>query len=341
MFKTVFTAASLAAASLFAAGASAQTIDVMVMQSDADPNSLEKGTQIQNSMLLEFQKVLNSPNVISYMRQFGIEGMDVIDETAVVAANPGYDLSRTRRSDQELLTLVRQIRNISVDATILYTVYARAVKDPFTGINNLQASLQYRVIGRDGKFLGGDNMALDTTGTPLTGCATAVGGQAPDPLCVRQAVVDNISRLAQDGANKIALQIAALIGQNYGSAQPLAPPVVAPGAPQTITPTPVARGNLSDPCSNLPVDYVISFSGIEPRQKNAIEEFMASWACAMNLELQDNNFSGISYRYKTRADRSRIVRNIRQMGEMMGMIVETNLRGQNEIIVETVGLRRN
>jgi hypothetical protein len=340
MLRTLFAAAFAAGAVTLAPhAAQAQTVDIIVLQSDQDPNSLERGTQIQNAMLIEFQKVLNSPNVISYMRQFGIQGMDVADEKAVIVANPGYDTTRTRRSDEELLTLVRQIPNQDFDATVLYTIYARAVPDPYTRISLLQATLQYRVIGRDGRFLGGDNMALDTTGIPITGCAAAVAGQAPDPLCVRQLVSENVGRLAQDAANKIALQLAALIGQggDYSSAPadpinaPIRDPQYSPGLSQST----------GGPCANLPATYVISFEGVEGRQKNAIEEFMASWVCAENLEVVDDSFTTITYRYKTTADRGRILRNIRQMADMMGILVETGLRGQNEIQVETIGLRRN
>jgi len=340
MLKSLL-AAALAAGAVAATpqAATAQTVDVIVLQLDHDPNSLEKDTQIQNGMLIEFQKVLNSPNVQSYMRQFGIEGMDVYGERALVVQNPGYDTTRTRRSEEELLTLIRQIPNFSPDASILYTLYARAVEDPYTRISLLQATLQYRVFGRDGRFLGGDNMALDTTGIPLTGCATAVAGSAPDPLCVRQAVTENVGTLAQDAANKIALQLAALIGETVAAPAPPAANAAIHGT--RMAPQSGLSQNRGGPCANLPATYVVSFEGVEGRQKNAIEEFMASWACAENLEVVDDSFTTITYRYKTTANRGRILRNIRQMADMMGIIVETGLRGENEIRVETVGLRHN
>ncbi|MBJ3774282.1 hypothetical protein [Acuticoccus mangrovi] len=337
MLKSIFrAAAAIGALGLAPIAASAQTVDVLILQSDQDPNSLERGSQIQNGMLLEFQKVLNSPNVVSYMRQFGIEGMDVADEKAVILTNPGYDTTRTRRSDEELITLSRQIPGHSFDAIVLYTLYARAVPDPYTKISLLQASIQYRVLGRDGRFLGGDNMNLDTSGIPFTGCAAAVAGQQPDPYCVRQLVLDNVSRLAQDAANKIALQLAALVGRS-APAQPATTNAAIGGGGTSVPLT----GSTGGACGNIPVTYIVSFEGVEGRQKNAIEEFMSSWACAMNLELQDDSLSTVSYRYKTTADRRRIVRNIRQMADMMGLIVETSLRGETEIAVETIGLRHN
>jgi len=266
--------------------------------------------------------------------------MDAYGERALIVQNPGYDTTRTRRSEEELLTLIRQIPNFSADAAMLYTLYARAVEDPYTRISLLQATLQYRVFGRDGRFLGGDNMALDTAGIPLTGCATAVAGQGPEDLCVRQAVTENVGRLAQDAANKIALQLAALIGQSapsYGGAGSSNSAIQGTGsAPQSGLSQ--SRGG---PCANLPATYVVSFEGVEGRQKNAIEEFMASWACAENLEVVDDSFTTITYRYKTTANRGRILRNILQMADMMGIIVETGLRGENEIQVETIGQRRN
>lgn len=344
MMKT-FLAAAVAVGALAAAPtvASAQTVDVLVMQADGDPNSLERGTQVQNAMLIEFQKSLNAPAIQSYLARYGIQGLDVIDEKAAILQNPGYDTTRTRRSDEELLTLVRQIPNQSIDAVILYTLYARAVADPYTKINLLQASLQYRVFGRDGRFLGGDTTALDTSGIPFTGCAAAIAGQGPDPLCVRQLVADNVSTLAADAGNRIALEIASLVGSAYGrpvQQQPQIQPQTGGYQPSPVQPTyqPTYGG---EGCNNLPTAWIVTFKGIDGRQMNAVEEFMRSWNCYLDHELEAGTTTTIKYRYKSTADRVRILRNIRQMFEAMGVFVDVRTQGERELLVEAVNLRTN
>lgn len=342
MLKSIVAAVMTVGALATGSAATAQTVDVMVMQSDADPNSLRRGIQVQRGMLNIWNASLNAPAIGSYLQRYGLQGLDTYDETAaIVDSGLGYDTSRERRRDEELLSLAFGIPGQSLDAVVLYSIYAKAVPHPYTGVSLLRASMQYRVINRDGRYLAGDNVELSTEGIPLTGCAAQIENIAPDAQCVRDAVTTNLGRMAADAANRIALQIAAIIGEQYGSAGGTGAGANAAidGAPGDVAAAGAPRAN--GVCDNLPVTYLVTFAGIDDRQKNAIEEFMNSWSCVMNLEQEDESLTQITYRYKTRADRTRIMRNIRLMFEAMGVFVDPRTQGEREIYVEAVTLRSN
>ncbi|MEM7693571.1 MAG: hypothetical protein AAF318_03915 [Pseudomonadota bacterium] len=341
MFLKAFTAAATALAAFAITPAMSQTVDVLVLQEDWDAESVPRDSRIQRGMLIEFNKVLNMPPFQAQMRQYGLQGMNVYDENALALG--WYDSSRVRRSDEELIQFARQIPGYSLDAIVLYTLYARAVKDPYTQVALLQSSIQYRVLSvKDGRFLDGDNMELNTSGTPLTGCAAGVAGAAPDRSCVQQFVLRNAASMANDAAAKIALRLAALLGGGASSPTPAPGTGIVLNAPGTAAPAPIAAAPaVGNQCANLPITYLVQFQGISSTMQNAAEEFMSSWACAMGLELENATLTGITFRYQTRADRRRILRNIRQMGEMMGIFFEPRLDGERTIVAEAIPIRSN
>lgn len=319
-----------------------QTVKVLVMQEDWDQESLERDNRIQRAALIAWQKVLNAPSYQNFMQQFGLGGLDVYDETAV--SMNFYDSNRTRRQDEELIQLARQISSVKLDAIILYTLYARAVEDPYTKVALLQAAMQYRLLDvKSGRFLGGDTVDIDTAGMPFTGCAANLNGTPADPHCVKEFVAKYAERMAEDAANRVAMQVGALLGRNYGN-QTYTPPAGSSGGGSgtdmsAVVPQPGMGGG--NACANIPTSYVITFTGINQNQMNAIEEYMASWQCAIDMDVQDQSMSMIRFEYKTRADQGRILRNIRLMSELMGMTVEPTVGSPNLINVEAFQLRSN
>lgn len=319
----------------------ARAVKVLVMQEDQDPTSLERNTRIQNAVLSVFNQTLHAPAYKEHLDRFGLDGLDVYDETAV--SMQFYQQDRTRRTDEELIALSRQVRNPRLDVVVLYTLYAKAVSDPYTQIANLQLSLKYKALNvKDGRYLGGDNISLDNAGVPFTGCAAGLRGQASDSHCVLEFVAEHAETLARDGGNKLALQVAALLGQSYGSAAggDLPDPIgdEADEEADTIAGQPAGS---SPVCSNVPTSYQITFRGFSQKQINFIEENIAFWKCVLNFEASDSRFSEVTYEYKTRASKQRILRNIRIMTELLGEVVEPKTQGDNEIIVEALTLRAN
>ena len=334
-----------AAAVTFAPAASAYaqaTVKMMVMQEDSDPESVARNNRIQREVLTEFQRVLNSPDYARITQQLGLDGLDVYDETAQTMDSIG-DVDKARRTDQELLSIVRTLPDIDMDVVLLYTLYAKAVDNPYADFQTLQTSINYRVVNvPDGRVLGTDTVRTDLAGIPFTGCAANIAGTAADPHCVKEFVGEHAGRIAADAANKIAIQVASFLGTSYGGSVQGAIDDVDSGMIDEKVAAVQPNVSVGGQCpAGIPRTYNITFSGIDSQDMSAVEEYLDSWACRMEVNAKDSSFSQITYEYKTRADKQRILRNLRLMGELMGMITEVKTEGSNDIVVTNLRLRSN
>ena len=337
------TAAAMFGICAMTGAASAATINVLVMQEDWDPESLPRNNRIQNAVLSTINQTLNAPAYQSKLRQYGIDGMDVYDETALTLNF--YQQDRQRRTDEELISVVRSVDNPQIDVVIPYTIYARAVTDPYSQIVKLQMSMNYRAIDvRDSRFVGGDNLDIDTKGISFVGCAAGLNGTPADPHCIKEFVSKNGEKLARNAGNKLAIQLAAQLGRQYGGGSSSQGAGGNDGINDSIG-TDVAalprRGAGGGGCDNRPSTFAVTFRGFEQRQMNAVEEYMAYWKCALDLDVTGSDFSEITFSYKTRSDQQRILRNIRLMLELMGVVAEPTTEGSNGIVVEALGIREN
>lgn len=325
--------------------ARAQTIKVLVVQEDWDKASIQRNNRIQRAVLNTFNAALNSPAYRERMqRQHGISGMDVYDETATTIRFYGQD--RARRSDEELITIARQIKNPVIDVVVLYTIYAHAVKDPYTRIAKLQLSLNYRTLDtRSGRFLGGDNIDIDRDGVPLVGCATDIADTPADEHCVKEFVASHAERLARDAGNAMALRLAGLLGRQYGTRNPNYDPND-PGKMIDDNGNPVHTGRIAslhkgDRCPNIPTTFKLEYEGFSPKQMTFVEENMSQWRCALDLDTVTSSLTNMAYEYKTRANHGQTLRNIRLMLELMGLDGEARDHENNRIVVRVIGLRND
>lgn len=346
MLKKLTAALFVAAASLSAAGAAdAQTIKVLVLQEDWDNTSLQRNNRIQRAVLNTWQQTLNSPAYREMMARYGIAGMDVYDETGVTL--DFYQQDRQRRSDEELIRLAEQVRNPTIDVVVLYTLYARAVKDPYTQVSKLLMSMSYRALDvKSKRYFGGDNIDLDRDGIPLLGCATALHGQAPDEHCVKEFVSTYGERLARDAGNALSLRLAALIGEHYGSAGgvPSDPGKLGSAdgyVPDAGTGDNYAAVNPGAGCPNIPTTFIITYEGFSQPQMTFAENNMSQWRCALDLDAVDQSYANATYEYKTKANIGQTMRNIRLMMELAGINADIRNQSGNEILVRAFGLRSN
>lgn len=342
--KNLLLAAAATATTFFAAApvvADVPTINVLVVQEDWDEDSLIRNNRIQNAVLNTLNQTLHAPAYQSVLQRYGISGMDVYDETSLTL--DFYQQDRQRRRDEELISIGRTINNPEMDVLVPYTIYARAVTDPYTQVVKLQMSLNYRALNiRDGRWMGGDNLDIDTAGVPFTGCATGINGTPADPHCVKEFVSQYGEQLARNAGNKLAIQLAGSLGRAYGAA-PSTGSVADPNAGDTNA---VVSGETMayqavQGCGNIPTTFQVKWIGFEQRQVNAIEEHMNFWKCALDTDLVESDFSEVTFSYKTRADKARVVRNIRLMLELLGQVAEPRTEGSNTIVVEALGIREN
>ncbi|MEL6288965.1 MAG: hypothetical protein AAFQ35_09330 [Pseudomonadota bacterium] len=296
-------------------------------------------------MLNTWNNTLNSPAVLRQMKQYGIEGLDVYDETAVTLKF--YNQDRTRRRDAELISLARQIRNPRIDVVVLYTLYARAVEAPYTKATKLLTSMSYRALDvRSGRFFGGDNLEIDPDGVVMTGCATKRAGVNPDRHCVKEFVSRYGERLARDSGNALALRLAALLGQQYGdgvsTASATDDKIGDSDGFEAEADSGIRTAGISR-CKNIPTTFIIDYQGFTPRQKSLIEANMSNWRCGLDLDaaVGGSSLVNAAYEYKTRLNEGQLLRQIRLMAELMGVVAEIRNKGTNTIEVRAIGLRTN
>lgn len=316
------------------------TINVLVVQEDWDEDSLIRNNRIQTAVLNTLNQTLHAPAYQSVLQRYGISGMDVYDETFLTLGF--YEQDRQRRRDEELISIAQTVNNPEMDVLVPYTIYARAVTDPYTQIVKLQMSLNYRALNiRDGRWMGGDNLDIDTAGVPFTGCATGINGTPADPHCVKEFVSQYGEQLARNAGNKLAIQLAGSLGRAYGSApaEGYTDPAAA-GTNAAVSGETMAYQAVQG-CGNIPTTFQVQWVGFEQRQINAIEEHMNFWKCALDTDVTDSDFSQVTFSYKTRADKARVVRNIRLMLELLGQVAEPRTEGSNTIVVEALGIREN
>ena len=343
MKKTLITAAFAALAMCSASAvAHAATINMVVIQEDADGESVARNNRIQNAVLNTINQTLNAPAYQSALQRAGITGMDVYNERALTLEF--YDQSRQRRAQPEIISLLRSITP-KMDIGVFYTLYARGVQDPYTKVVKLQMSMAFQALNvADGRIMGGDNLDIDTAGVPFTGCAASLNGTPADPHCVKEFVSQYGERLARNAGNKLAIQLAAMLpragfsaGGNSGAGSDggdIKDASTGGGAIGTGAGT-------GDACGNLPTSFNVTFRGFEQRQMNAVQEYMEFWQCAMDLDVTDQDLSQITFVYKTRASQGRTLRNIRLMMDSLGQIAEPQTQGSNQIVVERIGQRNN
>ncbi len=326
--------------------AAAQTIRVLILQDDSDKTSLLRNGRIQSSVLNSWNQTMHGPAYQQILRQYGISGMNVYDETALTLRF--YQKPRHRRPPEEIIALARQIHNPEIDALVIYTLYAKAIQDPYTHVQTLRLSMNYRALGvKDGSYLGGGNLDLDTHGVVITGCAAGLNGQHADSHCVSEFVASHAEQLARDGGNKLSLQLAALLGQKYGNRSAAQnnrdqKPSLKDNQNNIIQGTNTYNNSNSymrhKACGNIPATYIVKYQNFSSRQINFIEGNMENWKCKMDLDTIKSSFSDVSFEYKTRSSQQRILRNIRLMTELMGLVVEAKTNGNNQIIVKSLAL---
>ncbi|MEZ5769186.1 MAG: hypothetical protein R3D80_17080 [Paracoccaceae bacterium] len=342
--KTLLIAAAASVTTFFAAApvvADVPTINVLVVQEDWDEDSLIRNNRIQTAVLNTLNQTLHAPAYQSVLERYGISGMDVYDETFPDAPvlRTGPPASSRRRAD-----LDRPDDQQPRDGR------ARALHDLRPcGHRSLHPDRQAADVAQ---LPGAQHprRPLDGRGQPrhrhrrraLHRLCDRHQRHPADPHCVKEFVSEYGEQLARNAGNKLAIQLAGSLGRAYGSA-PSEGTVVDPAAGETnaaVTGETMAYQAVQG-CGNIPTTFNIKWIGFEQRQINAIEEHMNFWKCALDTDLVDSSFAEATFSYKTRADKARVVRNIRLMLELLGQVAEPRTEGANTIVVEALGIREN
>lgn len=286
--------AALGLGLLAEAPAQAQTsvkrVNILVMSDDTDTEAVPRFNRIFNRVQARMMETLN------------VRGYQVYDETAsgleVAATN------RVRRSEAELIEVARAVR-VPIDAAVVYRIYASSRKSPSGAISRPEVRVEARVLNvRSGQFV----------------TAFEAGGYQLPPLpvnCDRECLLERVGQeadlISADVASGIVDRLTAFIGP---SAQPPAGPAVVAG-PGPLGAAPAVAGDACPPV--LPTAYQIRFRDFQPEEVSQIEELLVRFACYESHRPTRVGGSVADYWYETRSDQARLMRNLRQMLDYLGV----------------------
>ncbi|HYF54756.1 MAG TPA: hypothetical protein VEA41_10905 [Salinarimonas sp.] len=280
------------ALSLAAPAALAQTpvkrVNVLVMSDDSDTDAVPRFNRIFNRVQARMMETLN------------LKGYQVYDETA-----SGLDVAptnRVRRSEGELIEVARAVR-VPIDAAVVYRIYASSRKSPSGAISRPEIRVEARVLNtRSGQFV----------------TAFEAGGYQLPPLpvnCDRECLLERVGAeadlIAADVASGVVDRLTAFIGL-----PPAAPPALVAGAPAVGGALAVAA-EVCPPV--LPTAYQIRLRDFQPEEVSQVEELLVRFACYESHRPTRVGGSVADYWYETRSDPARLMRNLRQMLDFMGV----------------------
>jgi hypothetical protein len=289
IFEARFLTATLAfagALTITAPAAAADRSNIVVMGEEADMDSVPRDSRVHRRI----EEALKE--------QLYIRGFDVYDETAATLGTtvPG----RKRRTDAELIDVVRGARRPPMDGVVLFTAYASAEELGYT--TRIQARLTGRVLAvHSGQHLGSFEVAAADIRAPAN-CSRS---------CVLEAIGDQVSLLAQDLGVVLAAKLRA------------------------ITPAPVAG---TAPAGIPFGGFSLLFNGFDATERRGIEEYLVAFVGYRSHRPVRAGTTYIEYWYETAADGARLERNINLMLEHLGFRGRVAFSG-TKVTVDRVGVR--
>jgi len=283
--------------------------NVLIMGEDADKDTVPRHSRV-------FNRVLNA--LVSELSQ---KGFKVYDETGVSLniTNPG----RVRRTDAELVTVARRVKNPPLDVIASFQIYAFANKNAYSDIYDLSV----RVAGR---------MMHVQTSKRLGNFEVAMGPTDLSPLpvnCNRDCILENVGKHAKEIAHEVGIVLAEKL--DMISPKRSKSTTTTTTDADTDTPDDVVR-TTTDKCSGLTTAYSLRFEGFKSDEVTMIEEFVRAFKGFDHMRPVRVNLRTAEYWYETCSDSARLNRNIRLMLESMEVKARLALNG-NRFKVTKIG----
>jgi hypothetical protein len=271
--------------------------NILVMGEDAGPDTVPRGNQV-------FKRVLDA-----LADELNDEGFNVYDETAVSLDH--FAQGRARRTDAEIIDVVRSIQRPPIDVAVIYAIYLHARGAGHTG------KLYIRVAGRllnvrNGRRLG--SFELEPPQPSLV-----------SPSCDEQCLLETVSRNAGALARDLGAVLAAKLDR-------LATPERSLGAK---APAPAPK----EPSGGLATAYTLVFTGFAPREMTEIEDRITAFTGYQHHRPIKSALRSHEYWYETSSASARLNRNLRHMLEAMDMQARLTFGG-NQFRMEKIGARK-
>ncbi|MCQ0989551.1 hypothetical protein [Jiella marina] len=116
------------------------------------------------------------------------------------------DDEEAKTSEEDIESAARSLAGRSA-YLLVYQPRATAKTEPFTGLTQLEATIDYRLYDIDKReFVADDSVEVEDE--YLTGCATTIAGQSSDPLCIKAFVAQRLRTLASELGRGLAVNLA-------------------------------------------------------------------------------------------------------------------------------------
>lgn len=263
-------AAGLALAALSVTPAFADNPTVLALTEDADRHTTPRKNRMYNRVLEALKQEMH------------VRGFTVFDETA--ATGRFADTSRVRRTDEEIISIARGVRQPPIDALLIFQIYSAAIQKPG---GYLEPSV--RIAGRllnvqTGQHLG--NFELSGFELP------PLSRECTQAECILEEVGDHARRIARDVGNALAQQLA----------------TVRPGA-RSGGPTDVGPSA----CGGTPLAYRLVFDGFTHQEMRTIGEAVASFNGYCRARLAAGGGLTTEYWYETQVGSADLNYNLSRM----------------------------
>jgi len=228
-----------------------------------------------------------------------VQRYDVFDETALTLGT--FAQGRTRRSDAEIIDVLRSVRNPPLDVAVIFSIYASARDLNYT--TQVRTRIEGRLLHiKDGQRLGSFEVVSPQEWRARPNC---------DRECVLETVGDHARILAKD--------LGAVLNDKLAAATP-------PGGTAGST-TAMARG------------YMLILDGFNAEELRDVEEYLVVFSGYQRhrptLQLQRRQ----ELWYESTSDSARINRNLSKMLEHMDMRGRLTFSG-NTFTLEKITVRQ-
>ncbi len=275
--------------------------NILIMGEDADRDTVPRHSKV-------FNRVLNA--LISELRR---EGFQVYDETAVSfqIINPG----RVRRTDAELITIARRIKQPPIDVIIPFQIYASASKNAYSDIFDLHI----RIFGR---------MIDAQSGRRLGNYEITMGPRELDPLpvkCNRDCILRNVGAQAKTIAHEVGAELARKLADASPSRFGAAARGYEGGAKDDVegddaSPARVAKQyRKKGRCAGLTRDYVLLFRGFSGREITEVEESLVRIRGFDHIRSVKSGARLAEYSYRSCLADAALNRKLRQMLDFLDL----------------------
>lgn len=260
--------------------------NVIVVGEDVDQDTVPRGNRV-------FKRVVEA------LTDELVQRFDVYDETSVTLGT--FAQGRTRRTDAEIVDVVRSVRTPPLDIAVIFSIYASARELNYT--TQIRTRIEGRLLHiKDGQRLGSFEVVSPQEWRARPNC---------DRECVLETVGDNARILAKD--------LGAVLNEKLTAA--------------------VSSSGVASGTTGMASGYNIILDGFSAEEMRDVEEYLVVFSGYKNHRPSYSSMRRQELWYETSSDSARINRNLSRMLEHMDMRGRLTFSG-NTFAIEKITMRQ-